>query len=99
MENLPLAGFDHGLILLSTNSGDRTGKYPLFKFEAKFTRKFYATFKANLEKFVKGLSVYQLASKIDLLKKEIKVWKKLLYDNEYYDIDWLNNDLAIIRVL
>lgn len=44
---------------------------------------------------MKGSCVYQLARKIDLLKKEIKVRKKAFFDNEFQDIDQLKKYLAI----
>lgn len=89
LENLPIAGSDYGHFLLFTDSWSRSGKYPLFKFEATWLLQdsFMQLVKQTWQKFVTGTSAQQLARKSKLLKKNVKVWKKSLHDNEYHDID------------
>lgn len=41
-------------------------------------RKLFATCKQTWKKFIKGSYAYQLERKIELLKIDIKTWKKLI---------------------
>lgn len=92
---------DCDLILLSTNSWNRTIRYPPFKFKAKclIHESFLQLVKQRWTKFVKSSSTYQLARKIELLKKEITIWKKSFYDNVHHYIDQIKKDLIIQQTM
>lgn len=46
------------------------------------------------KKYIKGSYAFQWARKLEILKKEIKVWKKASYNKEVNDIDTKKSKLA-----
>lgn len=57
---------------------DRTGKFSLFRFEAKQLAQHDSFMKLQQiwKRYMNGSNVYQLTRKIEILKKETKSWKK-----------------------
>lgn len=47
------------------------------------------------KRYIKCSYAYQLARKVESLKKEIKDWKKSCYNNPSHNIDILKQDLII----
>lgn len=95
--NLPTVGSDRGRNLLTMACWNRTGKFPILRFEAKLVlqENFPQLMLQTWKKFIKGSYAFQLARKIDLLKKEIKIWKKYYYNNDIHNMDKLNRNLLV----
>lgn len=47
------------------------------------------------KKFIKDSSAFQLATKTELLKKEIKKWKKACHNKEIQEIERVKQDIVV----
>lgn len=95
LETFPIIGSDHGPILLSLDHWNKTGKYRPFRFEMKWflNDSFRQLVQYTWKKCVKGSCAFQLARKVEILKKKrkkIKIWEKACYNKEVNDIDKRN---------
>lgn len=89
VENLPIVGSAHGPILLTIDTWSRAGKFPPFRFEAKWVlqESFMQLVKQTWRRYINGSTAYQLIRKIDILNKEMKIWKKQYPKNNVHNID------------
>lgn len=85
VKNLSIIRSDHGPILLLIDCWRRTGKYPPFKFKGKWLlQESFCILYTNLRKFIKRSCAYQLARKIELLKKKLRFGEKTCYSKEFH---------------
>lgn len=93
MKNIPITGSDHGPIFSSMDCWNWNNKYTPFRFKVKWLlqQNFTQLVQQTWTKFIKGPYIYQLTRKIELIMKEIKMWKRSVYNNDYHDIDLTKN--------
>lgn len=95
VENIPIVGSDHGPILLPMENPLQPKKFSPFRFEAKWLlqESFHQVVRKSWNSVSNGSAAFQLARKTELLKKEIREWKKECFNNEHKTIDKLTSDL------
>lgn len=93
VKSLSIVESSHSPILLSINCWNRTGKLPRFRFKAKWSlHDSILQLSSKLGEHLLMIMHYQLARKIDLLKKETKIDKKSCYNKEFHALTRINEN-------